>query len=1000
MGQEWFCGAESACRCSQRVDGGCWLVNLLLPGPVSTWRRLVATAQNGLEVLRLGGLETGALPSEFDVVERCAMYRLRRYPAAVRNDSAPAVLLVPPMMLDAGVFDVTRDKGAVGVLLEHGIDPWVVDFGAPDQEEGGLERTLADHVVALSQAVDQVRAQTGHDVHLAGYSQGGMFCYQVAAYRRSEGIASVITLGSPVDVLGALPFGIPAEIVSRGAELLADHVFDRVSLPGWAARLGFELLDPVKTVRSRLAFIRALHDREALLPREEQRRFLELDGWVAWSGPAVAELFRQFVVHNRMMTGGFVIQDSVVSLAEITGPVLAVIGEVDDIGQPAAVRGVAIAAPRAEVYEMSVRAGHFGLVVGSAAARTSWPGIAGWLQWCDGVGELPAQIDRMSSVQAGQVETSPVVRVVHGAASAAAVGASAVRGVTRASLGAGTTGMAIAGEAARTLPRLARLGRVTAGTTVSLGLVLAEQGRRDPAGGCFVFDDRVHSNGAVNERVDNVVRGLIEAGVRCGQHVGVLMETRPSALVTIAALSRLGAVAVLLAPGGDLAEELRLGSAEAVVADPVHVAAATTTGARVLVLGGGSRDVVDGYPGVLDLERTDPAAVRLPAWYRPDAAKGGELAFIFFSRSRGRVAAKYVTNQRWALSAFGTASAAALDRGDTVLCPTPLHHPAALLTAVGGAVAAGSRIALTRSFEADRFAAEVMRYGVTVVSYTWNLLHEVTDGPGAELPAHHPIRLFIGSGMPPALADRVTARFAPARVVEFYAATETNLVLANLGTGRAGSKGRPLPGSATVRLAAYDTMSSRLQLDTRGLAVRCRTDEVGLLLSEVTHETAGHRGVLRGVFAAGDAWTATDDLFRCDRDGNFFLVDNCHDVVVTDAGPVFTLPISEALAALAAVDLAVAYGVTVDGRTRAVAAVSLLAHGAPTAREVTGAMSAIPVDRCPDVVHVVETLPTTSGHRPDVTTLRASGMPASGPTTWVLDRDSGTYRATEAPVQI
>ena len=41
--------------------------------------RLIATAQNGLEVLRYGGLETGSVPSPFQIVESVPMYRLRRY---------------------------------------------------------------------------------------------------------------------------------------------------------------------------------------------------------------------------------------------------------------------------------------------------------------------------------------------------------------------------------------------------------------------------------------------------------------------------------------------------------------------------------------------------------------------------------------------------------------------------------------------------------------------------------------------------------------------------------------------------------------------------------------------------------------------------------------------------------------------------------------------------------------------------------------------------------
>ncbi|EUA66136.1 acyl-CoA synthetase domain protein [Mycobacterium xenopi 4042] len=100
------------------------------------------------------------------------------------------------------------------------------------------------------------------------------------------------------------------------------------------ARTGFQLLDPLKTAKARIDFLRQLHDREALLPREPQRRFLESEGWIAWSGPAVSELLKQFIAHNRMMTGGFAINGQLVTLTDITCPVLAFVGEVDDIGQP------------------------------------------------------------------------------------------------------------------------------------------------------------------------------------------------------------------------------------------------------------------------------------------------------------------------------------------------------------------------------------------------------------------------------------------------------------------------------------------------------------------------------------------------------------------------------------------------------------------------------------------------------------------------------------------
>ncbi len=204
---------------------------------IGSLRRIIATAQNGLEVVRFGGLESGAAPSPFQVVVRTPMYRLRRYfPESDTATSGIPIVLVPPMMMSADVYDVTPGTGAVGLLHSLGLDPWVVDFGSPDQEEGGWGRTLTDHIVALDEIIDRVHEYTGRDIHLSGYSQGGMFCYQAAAYRRSRNIASLVTYGSPVDTLAALPFGIPDAVAVRSADFLADHVFNRLAISGWMAR--------------------------------------------------------------------------------------------------------------------------------------------------------------------------------------------------------------------------------------------------------------------------------------------------------------------------------------------------------------------------------------------------------------------------------------------------------------------------------------------------------------------------------------------------------------------------------------------------------------------------------------------------------------------------------------------------------------------------------------------------------------------------------------------
>ncbi|MCV7240069.1 acyl-CoA synthetase [Mycolicibacterium celeriflavum] len=969
--------------------------------------RLVATAQNGLEVLRYGGLETGAVASPFQIIQSVPMYRLRRYfPPDTRPGAkppGPPVLMVHPMMMSADMWDVTRDDGAVGILHKAGIDPWVIDFGAPDKVEGGMERTLADHVVALSEAIDTVKELTGRDVHLAGYSQGGMFAYQAGAYRRSKDLASIIAFGAPVDTLAALPMNMPASIAPAAADFMADHVFSRIDIPGWLARTGFQMLDPIKTAQSRIDFLRQLHDREALLPREQQRRFLASEGWIAWSGPAIAELLKQFIAHNRMMSGGFSIHGDLVTLSDIDCPVLAVIGEVDDIGQPASVRGIKRAAPRADVYEFLIRAGHFGLVVGSKAASQTWPTVAQWVKWLDGAGDRPEGVNAMALQQAEPNETgvSFSSRIAHSTAAATEMAWSLARSAADAVVSANKSARALAVETARTLPRLARLGQINEHTRISFGRILSEQARDLPGGDCLLFDGRVHTYEAVDRRINNVVRGLIEVGVRQGAHVGVLMETRPSALVAIAALSRLGAVAVLMPPDVDLPTAARLGSVSDIIADPSNLDAARQLDMRVLVLGGGeSRDLdVPGDADVIDMEKIDPDAVDLPGWYRPNPGLARDLAFVGFSSIGGELVARQITNARWAISAFGTASAANLSRSDTVYCLTSLHHQSGLLVALGGATVGGSRIALSRGLQPDRFLKEIRQYGVTVVTYTWAMLREVIDDPSFSLHGSHPVRLFIGSGMPTGLWKRVVDIFKPAHVVEFFATTDGQAVLANVSGAKIGSKGRPLPGGRDLELAAYDPEDDLILEDERGFVRRAEANEVGVLIARPRGPVDPTAPVKRGVFAPADTWVATEYLFRRDTDGDYWLVDNRGAVIHTGRGCVFASTVNDAVGCLGAVDLAVTYGVQTKDRQLAVTALALCPGGSIPSADLSEALADLPVGDPPDIVHVVPKMAFSASYRPLVSPLRAEGIPKPSRNAWYLDPDTNRYKRLTVAVR-
>jgi len=194
----------------------------------------------------------------------------------------------------------------------------------------------------------------------------------------------------------------------------------------------------------------------------------------------------------------------------------------------------------------------------------------------------------------------------------------------------------VAQEAAGQLPRLVRLEQMQSNTRISLGLLVEERRRRTPDEVLFLFEDRAYTAKDVGERIDNVVRGLISIGVRQGEHVGVLMSTRPSALAAVAASAgsarcRCCSARRRRGPGGEARQ------VERVIADPSTVRPPPTSTTSPPTARRRRRPTRPRTAADDDLEQIDPQAVELPRWYRPDPGRASEVAFIMFTvRVSGR----------------------------------------------------------------------------------------------------------------------------------------------------------------------------------------------------------------------------------------------------------------------------------------------------------------------------------------------------------------------------
>ena len=224
-------------------------------------------------------------------------------------------------------------------------------------------------------------------------------------------------------------------------------------------------------------------------------------------------------------------------------------------------------------------------------------------------------------------------------------------------------------------------------------------------------------------------------------------------------------------------------------------------------------------PEVVDMEEIDPDKVSPPEWYEASPGRAEDVAFVFFAGAEDSPRANRITNRRWALCALGTASAAAMTSNDTVYCWTPIQHP------TGSARVDRRGAHLGRPLGAlEPLLGHDILGGGTALRRQHRLLHRLrvprsrrcAARPGRTQPSGAPLRGQRHAGP---LWKRLVERFGPVGVLELYASTEGNAILANLSGEKVGSVGRPIPGSAEVVVAAFDAARRELRNDASGFCV-------------------------------------------------------------------------------------------------------------------------------------------------------------------------------------
>jgi polyhydroxyalkanoate synthase subunit PhaC len=325
-------------------------------------------ARNGIKLVA-GVDRPGVGQSPKDVVWKRGRSELWHY----RSDDVrygPPLLVVFSLISRSYILDLTPGNSFVEQLRDAGFDVYLLDWGKPDERDSAnaLEDYVDDYMPA---AIDRVRELSGADeVNLFGYCFGGNLSLLYAAHHRSAWLRSLTVTATPVDFRFMGPL---ADLFQAGA-LDVDDVLDHDgNVPPQVVRQGFRTLTPTSEVTRYVTLW------ERLWKDDYVAAYQAMTGWsddhVPFPGAAARQTVQMLVRDNGMLTDRLTMGGDSVHLHDIKVPFLTVRANRDHIVPPDATAPLIDLVGSPDKHELSLDAGHMGLVVGRTAAKTTVPTI-------------------------------------------------------------------------------------------------------------------------------------------------------------------------------------------------------------------------------------------------------------------------------------------------------------------------------------------------------------------------------------------------------------------------------------------------------------------------------------------------------------------------------------------------------------------------------------------------------------------------------------------------
>jgi fatty-acyl-CoA synthase len=434
-------------------------------------------------------------------------------------------------------------------------------------------------------------------------------------------------------------------------------------------------------------------------------------------------------------------------------------------------------------------------------------------------------------------------------------------------------------------------------------------------------------------RANRYARWARRCGVGKGDAVCLLMPNRPEFMAIWLGVIEIGGVVALLntnLSGLLLAHCINAVQAKLIIADaelaPLLASARSeiTGDPQVFIHGApaGSDRRVD-----LDIEDEDDSP--LSDAERPSLTVDDRALYVYTSGTTGLPKPANITHYRLMLAALGFAGVMNTKASDRMYDCLPMYHTVGGLVATGAVLVSGGSVVIREKFSAREFWSDVVGSECTLVQYIGELCRYLVNSPPHPDESKHRVRLFCGNGLRPEVWSAFRRRFKIPEIVEFYAATEGNVMLFNFD-GKEGAIGRVpwfFKRRFPIELIRFDVQTEQPVRGGDGFCVPCAPGEVGEAIGRIVRDPSkpgarfeGYAGaaetekkILRDVLERDDSWFRTGDLMRRDKNGYYYFVDRIGDTFRWKGENVSTTEVAAVVASAPGVAESNVYGVTVPG---------------------------------------------------------------------------------------